>query len=190
METADRDEAREAVVEAARRVVETAYEYEYRTDGGGGSVMAIGDARVGRKNVSGWTRVMDLEKALTALDAPVRDPHPVEEPRLAAPEMFFGVPERWFESPHWRCANGHVSRVYLSSETRGDACLAGGCGELVWMTFPEDKDGDVIGADVFALRAQYRDRVAASGATTQATDIPSSVRERADGGDRLTGGQP
>lgn len=58
-------------------------------------------------------------------------------------EMFFDKPDRWWEEgPKWRCINGHVSKTYLKSEAKGGACcLAGGCGEYVLLTFPEDKDG-------------------------------------------------
>ena len=52
-------------------------------------------------------------------------------------ERFMGLPDRWFDSPRWRCRNGHVSIRYLKSEAVGaDLCLA--CGEYVWLTFPED----------------------------------------------------
>ena len=59
-------------------------------------------------------------------------------------EKFMGKPARWHEppGPKWRCTNDHVSRTYLKSEEKGGACcLAGGCGEFVLLTFPEDKDG-------------------------------------------------
>jgi hypothetical protein len=51
---------------------------------------------------------------------------------------FFGRPDRWYETPHWRCVNNHVSRRYLISEL-GDFCLA--CMGPVRLTFPEDVDG-------------------------------------------------
>ena len=56
-------------------------------------------------------------------------------------EMWMGAPARWIdEGPRWRCANDHVSRMYLKSERRGGAvCLA--CFAPLCLTFPEDEDG-------------------------------------------------
>jgi hypothetical protein len=54
--------------------------------------------------------------------------------------MFMGKPDRWYETPHWRCENEHVSGRYLITD-RGGMCLAGGCGSFVWLTFPEDVEG-------------------------------------------------
>lgn len=52
---------------------------------------------------------------------------------------FSGRPERWWNDPHWRCENGHVSTRYLKSEELGtDVCLS--CRGWIWLTFPEDKD--------------------------------------------------
>jgi hypothetical protein len=48
--------------------------------------------------------------------------------------MFMGKPDAWFEDLHWFCPNGHVSGSYLSSEVRGDLCLA--CNEPVLMGPP------------------------------------------------------
>jgi hypothetical protein len=56
----------------------------------------------------------------------------------AGNEMFMGIPDRWYEKPHWRCINEHVSTMYLKSQ-EGDLCLK--CYEPLRMTFPEDKDG-------------------------------------------------
>lgn len=36
--------------------------------------------------------------------------------------MFLDKPDAWFEDIHWFCANGHISSIYLGSET-GDFCL-------------------------------------------------------------------
>lgn len=30
--------------------------------------------------------------------------------------MFLGIPDSWFEDPHWMCRNEHVSRRYLKTE--------------------------------------------------------------------------
>lgn len=66
--------------------------------------------------------------------------------------LFMGIPDRWYRDgpeypyghpgrgPRFRCARGHVSEMVLKTETRGDRCLAGGCGAPVMMTFPEDVD--------------------------------------------------
>lgn len=55
--------------------------------------------------------------------------------------FFMGWPDRWWDAPHWRCRNGHVSTRYLKSEALGyDACLAGGCQEPLCLTYPEDTE--------------------------------------------------
>jgi len=62
------------------------------------------------------------------------------------------VPDRWFEGDtKFRCPRGHVSLRYLKSETRGDLCL-GSCGLPVLRTFPEDTEGNLLGAEIFAVR--------------------------------------
>mgnify|MGYP003423630750 CR=1 FL=1 len=53
--------------------------------------------------------------------------------------MFLGTPDRWYDNPHFRCENNHVSARYLKSEEKGDLCLA--CFKPVYMTFPEDIEG-------------------------------------------------
>lgn len=55
--------------------------------------------------------------------------------------MWFDRPDRWWDDPHWRCINGHVSTCYLKSEERGAVRLAGRCRMPVALTFPEDSDG-------------------------------------------------
>lgn len=56
-----------------------------------------------------------------------------------------GRPERWWDTPTWRCTRGHVSTTVLRSEGLGrDACLAGGCTAPVTLTFPEDRDGPLL----------------------------------------------
>lgn len=63
-------------------------------------------------------------------------------------------PERWWDNAHWRCLNGHVSTSLLGTEN-GRVCLA--CQGQVWLTFPEDRDGDlVIGAPNCDLCANTR----------------------------------
>lgn len=52
-------------------------------------------------------------------------------------QMFMGIPDRWFDSPRYRCENGHVSTTILKSEKLGrNACLK--CFARVRITFPED----------------------------------------------------
>lgn len=65
-----------------------------------------------------------------------------EAAQLNGLRMFMGIPDYWYDSPHWRCTEGHVSTAYLKSEGLGrDACLA--CAAHVMLTFPEDKEGDL-----------------------------------------------
>jgi hypothetical protein len=59
--------------------------------------------------------------------------------KASGAEMFLGIPDRWFEPPHWRCTNDHVGGAYLKSEVKGDLCLQ--CHQPVALTFPEDRDG-------------------------------------------------
>lgn len=54
--------------------------------------------------------------------------------------MWFGLPDRWYEKPHWRCINNHVSTTYLKSEAKG-GCVCLACYEFVSLTFPEDIEG-------------------------------------------------
>lgn len=68
---------------------------------------------------------------------------------FVAPKMFLGQPERWIDANTRRCVNGHVSDMHLKSEERGLLCLE--CGQKTQCTFPEDTDGDRIGAEVFAM---------------------------------------
>ena len=49
--------------------------------------------------------------------------------RAAGEPFFMGLPDGWYEPrPTYGCEAGHVSHVYLSSETRGRRCLACGAG--------------------------------------------------------------
>ncbi len=73
-----------------------------------------------------------------------------EGPMLhSPPRMFLGQPDRWIETNKRRCVNGHVSTMTLKSEELGLLCLA--CGEKTKITFPEDLDGSVLGAEVYAM---------------------------------------
>lgn len=53
-------------------------------------------------------------------------------------KRFFGLPDRWYDKPLWRCNNGHIMHSYIKSEIIGAYCPE--CGESVWLTFPEDKE--------------------------------------------------
>lgn len=53
--------------------------------------------------------------------------------------MFRGKPDRWWDTPTWRCLEGHVSTMFLKTELTGDVCLA--CLTPILLTFPEDADG-------------------------------------------------
>lgn len=44
-------------------------------------------------------------------------------------KMFMGIPDAWFEDPHWFCTNGHVSHCVLRSDSGASRCLA--CREVV-----------------------------------------------------------
>lgn len=59
--------------------------------------------------------------------------------QAAGEKMFMGIPDAWYDDPHWRCPNNHVSSRYLMTEERGDRCLR--CQEPVMLTFPTDRDG-------------------------------------------------
>lgn len=41
-------------------------------------------------------------------------------------EVFMGLPDSWYDDIHFGCAEGHVSNTVLTTESRGDRCLA--CG--------------------------------------------------------------
>jgi hypothetical protein len=72
----------------------------------------------------------------------------------AGEAMFMGKPDRWHDDPHWRCHRGHVSTMFLKSEAVGAAlCLAGGCQQKVYLTFPEDQDGP-LGADLASIETR------------------------------------
>jgi uncharacterized protein with PIN domain len=62
----------------------------------------------------------------------------VEIAEAAGEEMFFSVPDSWFDDPTWMCRNRHVSKTYLKSDTKGARCLA--CGEVVIMVPPGTKE--------------------------------------------------
>lgn len=72
----------------------------------------------------------------------MREKCPVPDPRESTEPgpRFLGYPDRWLADPHYRCGYGHVSRMILKSEERGDLCLA--CQDNVRLTFPEDVDDE------------------------------------------------
>lgn len=51
---------------------------------------------------------------------------------------FLGIPERWLDDPTWKCPNGHISKIFLKSESRGDLCLA--CFQPVHLCDPNEKE--------------------------------------------------
>jgi hypothetical protein len=75
-----------------------------------------------------------------------------DEAAKSTEEKFMGKPESWFVNLHWFCTNGHVSGVFLKTDT-GDRCLA--CREMVLMgpAIGEAEFAKVVAAwDKFALR--------------------------------------
>lgn len=58
-------------------------------------------------------------------------------------EMFMGVPDEWFDHPHWFCTNGHVSHVYLRTDL-GSRCLT--CRDYVVLgpAMTEEQFGPII----------------------------------------------
>ncbi len=67
----------------------------------------------------------------------------IEIGRREGGPMFLGKPDRWNESPRWRCANDHVSQTLLKSEHKGGyVCRV--CFKHVCLTFPEDRDGPLV----------------------------------------------
>ncbi len=55
----------------------------------------------------------------------------ITEARGRGDRFFMGLPDAWYESPMWACANGHVSTKYLKSERRGTICLS--CQAQIWL---------------------------------------------------------
>lgn len=98
----------------------------------------MSDDRTGTKADAQLFRLTELDQGHQPVAVRLR--HIAAEEARAGAAMFLGKPDRWYESPHWRCANGHVSVMYLITE-RGGMCLAGNCGSFVWLTFPEDVEG-------------------------------------------------
>lgn len=58
-----------------------------------------------------------------------------------------GIPDSWYEDPHWQCGNGHVSTRYLKSEEHGAVCLA--CGKPVCLIEPGTKEVSMAGTCKF-----------------------------------------
>ncbi len=50
------------------------------------------------------------------------------------------VPDRWTQSPTWRCTNSHVSKTFVVAR-HGQPYCAFECGSRVYLTFPGDRSG-------------------------------------------------
>jgi hypothetical protein len=50
------------------------------------------------------------------------------------------IPDRWKQSPTWRCTNHHVSRTF-DAAAHGQPYCKFGCGSRVYLTFPGDRSG-------------------------------------------------
>jgi len=59
----------------------------------------------------------------------------IDKMKAEGDDCFLGLPDAWFENPHWGCENGHVSKRYLKSEEKGGVCLA--CHKPVYL-IPKD----------------------------------------------------
>ena len=47
----------------------------------------------------------------------------IQAAKEAGLELFLGIPDAWYEpEPNYGCANAHVSRMYIKSETHGNLC--------------------------------------------------------------------
>ena len=90
----------------------------------------------------------------SATPAPVAAKEPTdEEPLMGEARLFLGQPERWIDINKRRCKNGHVSTMTLKSSEGGRLkCLA--CYEQTSITYPGDADGDLLGAEIYALGAE------------------------------------
>ena len=86
-------------------------------------------------------------KALAALQQ-----REIAKAAAAGEEFFFELPDAWYEPrPTYGCENGHASRVYLKSETKGKLCLD--CGKHIVM-LPHLYDTDEKLAAALAQIAQ------------------------------------
>jgi hypothetical protein len=43
----------------------------------------------------------------------------IDGARQDGAETFLGLPDAWYEPPHWGCENGHVTTWYVKSERAG-----------------------------------------------------------------------
>lgn len=63
---------------------------------------------------------------------------------MAGALMLVERPDRWYDDPHWRCVNGHVSDCPVAGYTPDNVYsyqLCPGCKSPVRLTFPEDVSG-------------------------------------------------
>lgn len=63
--------------------------------------------------------------------------------RRAAAEIGDGgpIPQRWQQDPTWRCPNHHVSKDFTTGRRGARVCVFRYCGQLVQLSFPEDRSG-------------------------------------------------
>lgn len=80
--------------------------------------------------------------------------------------MSRGVPERWLESPTWRCPAAHVST--RRADGRRPRCRF--CGSVVVPTFPEDRSGPL------AVKNEWLEATRAGRSVT----VPHQSRHTAD----------
>lgn len=91
---------------------------------------------------------MNTEKAIKTLQD-----REIAAAQAAGEEFFLGIPDAWYE-PHavYGCDNGHASRRYLKSETRGCLCLE--CHQTVAI-MPHKYDTDEkLSAALVGIRAK------------------------------------
>lgn len=89
---------------------------------------------------------MSRETAPWHYEVPETAPFPWMQPILdvrreisaRGEEMFFGIPDAWYEPYTVRCGGGHVSNRVLGTE-KGAQCLE--CFSPCMITYPGDKDG-------------------------------------------------
>lgn len=59
-----------------------------------------------------------------------------------SPITFYGIPDRWYTLPTYRCCKGHIMHMYLKTEGYGNVCIT--CREPIFLTYPEDTENVVV----------------------------------------------